>query len=285
MSEESSSTAPVPQKQKFFRGPRPLNQEERRNAKIAYLIAFGGIAAFLLQLFYFVVRYSIHDWLCILLYWILFLMPGYAANAGMLIWGGGAPMDGGRVAKDGRRLFGEGKTWRGFFLGPLLFGIPLSIFVHWILFLNWGNILNFAYGFLYPEIVYKFYETNPDQLFRDLALYMLGDANAVNPGDANWSAFWKLLPRIVLCAFGAPVGDLVKSYYKRRRGHDRGEPWWFADQLDFALGCLLMAGWFTFLTFDVLVLHIVIMLFVISPTITVVANTTSYLTGHKKVPW
>jgi CDP-2,3-bis-(O-geranylgeranyl)-sn-glycerol synthase len=281
-SQPDSAISP-PKKEKFFRGPRPLSKDERKNAYIAFGLAIGGIIAFLLQLLYFSIVYSVNDWLCILIYWICFIMPGYAANAGMLIWGGGAPMDGGRVAKDGRRIFGPGKTWRGFLLGPIGFGIPLALFVHWILYLNWPVIVDLANGFLAsPTPIYKFYENNPNQLLRDLALYMLGDANAVNPGDANWAAFWKLLPRVVLCAFGAPVGDLVKSYIKRRKGHDRGEPWWFWDQLDFVIGCLLMSGWFVFSSFNI---HIAIMLFVISPTITVVANTISYSTGHKKVPW
>jgi CDP-2,3-bis-(O-geranylgeranyl)-sn-glycerol synthase len=270
-------------KNKACRGPRPLNLEEQKNARIAFGLAMGGVIAFCLQLLYFKFVYTIHDWLCILIYWILFIMPGYISNGGMLIWGGGAPIDGGKLAKDGRRLFGPGKTWRGFFLGPLGFGIPLAIVVHIFLFIYWPEILTLANGFLNsPQFLYKFYQDNPQQLIRDLALYMLGDANAVNPGDANIYTFLKLLPRIFICAFAAPVGDLLKSYFKRRAGHERGEPWWLLDQLDFVVACLIFSVWFVLPAFNI---HILIMLLVISPTISIVANTITYFTGNKKVPW
>src|SRR6056297_1878087 len=94
---------------------KELNTEEKKNAKIAFSIAGVGIAGFIAQLLYFVIVHSIDDWLAVLTYWIVFIMPGYLANAGMLILGGGKPLDGGKMAKDGRRLFGPGKTIRGFF--------------------------------------------------------------------------------------------------------------------------------------------------------------------------
>jgi CDP-2,3-bis-(O-geranylgeranyl)-sn-glycerol synthase len=117
---------------------------------------------------------------------------------------------------------------------------------------------------------------------------MIGDSNAIHGTDANMANFVKLIPRVILCSFGAPLGDLVKSYAKRRQGLERGEPWWFLDQVDFVFGCLLLSGWFVFGGFAdnwIVFTHVLIMLFIITPTITVMANTTSYLTGHKKVPW
>ena len=33
------------------------------------------------------------------------------------VFGGGLPIDGGRVLKDGRRILGDGKTYRGLFAG------------------------------------------------------------------------------------------------------------------------------------------------------------------------
>ncbi|HLE96271.1 MAG TPA: CDP-2,3-bis-(O-geranylgeranyl)-sn-glycerol synthase [Candidatus Thermoplasmatota archaeon] len=47
-----------------------------------------------------------------------FLLPAYLANMAPVFVGGGAPMDGGRVWRDGRRILGAGKTWRGFLLAP-----------------------------------------------------------------------------------------------------------------------------------------------------------------------
>ena len=40
-------------------------------------------------------------------------------NPAAVIFGGGPPIDGGATWRDGRRLFGEGKTVRGFILGVL----------------------------------------------------------------------------------------------------------------------------------------------------------------------
>lgn len=280
---EASSENPPPKKQKWYLGKRALSDFEKRNAKWAFILAGVGVTTFFLQLLYFSIVFSTGDWLCVLIYWIVFLMPAYAANAGMSMFGGKGPaIDFGHICKDGRRLFGPGKTWRGFILGPIGFGIPLSIFVHWILYVNWGNIIAAANGFLATGSVYTFYEDNPDFLIRDLALYLIGDANAIHPEDANWATFLKLLPRIILCSFGAPTGDLVKSWAKRRKGLERGEPWWMLDQMDFALGALLFAGWWVFPYYNI---HIFIMTVMITPTITVVANIFGFWFGKKKVPY
>jgi CDP-2,3-bis-(O-geranylgeranyl)-sn-glycerol synthase len=42
-----------------------------------------------------------------------FLLPAYAANPMAVVFGGGTPMDFGRSLRDGRRILGDGKTWRG----------------------------------------------------------------------------------------------------------------------------------------------------------------------------
>ncbi len=48
-----------------------------------------------------------------------FFLPAYVANPMAVVWGGGTPMDFGRVLRDGERLFGDGKTWRGLVGGTL----------------------------------------------------------------------------------------------------------------------------------------------------------------------
>ncbi|MCX8198292.1 MAG: CDP-2,3-bis-(O-geranylgeranyl)-sn-glycerol synthase [Candidatus Micrarchaeota archaeon] len=50
---------------------------------------------------------------------IAFILPSYFANATPVVLGGGAPIDFGRKMGDGNRLFGEGKTIRGFLSGVL----------------------------------------------------------------------------------------------------------------------------------------------------------------------
>jgi CDP-2,3-bis-(O-geranylgeranyl)-sn-glycerol synthase len=292
MSNSNSNTAEasnsIPQKKGFLRPPKPLNEKEKKNAKIALIMAISGILAFLLQMIYFLAFDTSGDWLCVLIYWISFIMPAYLTNAGMLIWGAGGgdhgkvPMDFGKNFKDGRRLFGDGKTWRGFFGGTLGFGIPIALFIHAIFFFAWPTVINSAQRFMTTGSVYKFYENNPANLFRDLAVFLLNDPNAVNANSATWAVWWNLLPRVVLNAFGAAFGDLIAAFLKRRVNIPRGQPFWIVDQLDFLCGALLFSGWwvFPYMTF-----HVYLLLLVITPTITVVANNISYWTGHKPCPW
>jgi CDP-2,3-bis-(O-geranylgeranyl)-sn-glycerol synthase len=46
-----------------------------------------------------------------------FIFPAYCANATPVLAGGGTKMDFGKNFIDGKRIFGNNKTWRGFFFG------------------------------------------------------------------------------------------------------------------------------------------------------------------------
>jgi CDP-2,3-bis-(O-geranylgeranyl)-sn-glycerol synthase len=72
--------------------------------------------------------------------WVIF--PAYIANSSAVIFGGGKPVDFGRNYRDGRRIFGGGKTWCGFF-GGILAGVGFGfgqIICTWFSFPNhfWG---------------------------------------------------------------------------------------------------------------------------------------------------
>jgi CDP-2,3-bis-(O-geranylgeranyl)-sn-glycerol synthase len=65
-----------------------------------------------------------------------FIFPAYCANATPVIAGGGTQMDFGKNFYDGKRIFGNNKTFRGFFFGlaiglmvglveSVLFGFPI----------------------------------------------------------------------------------------------------------------------------------------------------------------
>jgi len=54
-----------------------------------------------------------------LLQLVLFILPAYFANSIPVLLGGGAAIDGGKKMGDGNRVFGAGKTVRGFFSGVL----------------------------------------------------------------------------------------------------------------------------------------------------------------------
>ena len=45
---------------------------------------------------------------------LILLIPAYIANSSPVLFGGGTPMDMGKNFLDNERIFGEGKTIRGF---------------------------------------------------------------------------------------------------------------------------------------------------------------------------
>ena len=65
---------------------------------------------------------------------VWFFLPAFVANPMAVVFGGGTPIDFGRTLRDGERLFGDGKTWRGLvggtfsgaFLGFLL-SVPVNL--------------------------------------------------------------------------------------------------------------------------------------------------------------
>ncbi len=60
-----------------------------------------------------------------------FFLPAYVANPMAVVFGGGLPIDFGRSLRDGGRLFGDGKTWRGLVGGVAsgaILGLALSTF-------------------------------------------------------------------------------------------------------------------------------------------------------------
>ena len=66
-------------------------------------------------------------------YWVIALfaalwamLPAYVPNSAAAVFGGGTPIDFGKTCGDGRRIFGDGKTHRGFFGGVLCGGAGRS---------------------------------------------------------------------------------------------------------------------------------------------------------------
>lgn len=58
---------------------------------------------------------------------LTFIFPAYCANGTPVLAGGGAKMDFGRNFVDGKRIFGNNKTFRGFFFGWAVgFGVGLA---------------------------------------------------------------------------------------------------------------------------------------------------------------
>jgi CDP-2,3-bis-(O-geranylgeranyl)-sn-glycerol synthase len=59
------------------------------------------------------------------------MLPAYLSNMLPVFVGGGAPIDLGRRWKDGRRILGDGKTWRGLALAPLV-ALVLTVPLEWL---------------------------------------------------------------------------------------------------------------------------------------------------------
>ena len=137
---------------------------------------------------------------------IYFMLPAYVANLSGLAFGGGTPVDGGRECKDGRRLIGNGVTWKGFANGTIL-----------------GTLVGAILGII-------------GTFFGDLSVLTSGII-----GLPVYGSFVGGLSLGFLMAFGALLGDAVGSFIKRRIGLQSGEPAPIMDQLDFVVGALVLS--------------------------------------------
>jgi len=166
------------------------------------------------------------------------MLPAYLPNPVAALCGGGLPVDLGRNYSDGKRVFGDGKTYRGLFAG-ILAGILIGLVQIW----SQGR-----YG-------------------------------------------WDFLPQqtllsITLLSVGALLGDLVKSFFKRRFGKERGAKWPVADQYDLVIGAFVLL-----LVFDpqwlfaAVTLPVLIAILILTPVLHRAMNILGYLVKVKEVPW
>jgi len=94
------------------------------------------------------------------------------------------------------------------------------------------------------------------------------------------------LTSVSLLALGALLGDLGKSFLKRRIGKVRGEKWPVADQLDLVAGAFVLMllfdpGWlFAYLTIPILII-ILILTIILHRAVNIIG----YVMGVKEVPW
>lgn len=133
-------------------------------------------------------------------------LPAWIANSMPVLFGGGPPIDGGRVFRDGHRVLGDGKTIRGFIVGVLL-GTLTGV----------GQYL--AASYLQPI----------------MELYVI-----VTPEMA--SILYMPIPAAFLLSVGALMGDLVGSFFKRRIDIKSGNPAPVLDQLGFIIMALVFAA-------------------------------------------
>ncbi len=91
---------------------------------------------------------------------------------------------------------------------------------------------------------------------------------------------------IVTLSLGAMLGDLTKSFFKRRLGLGRGRPLPLADQLDFVVGAWVL----TYLFFPEWFVHnftlpVIVIVLALSPLIHLAVNLIGYKLGKKQEPW
>ena len=166
------------------------------------------------------------------------MLPAYLPNPIAALAGGGTPIDLGRNLSDGKRIFGEGKTYRGLIIG-ILAGIGIGLAQIWV---------SGVYG----------WENLPEQTYLS----------------------------ITLLATGALLGDLCKSFLKRRLGKERGAKWPIADMYDLVAGSLLLVlifdpAWL----FANMTLLILVLILIITPILHRVVNIIGYHFRVKEVPW
>ncbi|MEM0493146.1 MAG: CDP-2,3-bis-(O-geranylgeranyl)-sn-glycerol synthase [Candidatus Thermoplasmatota archaeon] len=142
-------------------------------------------------------------WYIIIIQSLWLILPAYIANASAVIVGGGLPIDRGRIYKDGRRVLGDGKTYRGLFVGTLL-----------------GMIAGFCLV---------------------IAAYYINNTEYNYLGLNDFGRYPLMIPLIFSLCFGALMGDIIESFFKRRLGKERGENWVPFDQIDFLLGSLALS--------------------------------------------
>jgi len=234
---------------------KPLDPRQVRNVKIfCLLIGIANILCVVLMSIF----WSIYAYLIILGFCVLGMAPAFIANAGMTFAGtfrgAGKPMDFGRYFM-GHRLFGKGKTWKGFF-GGFLIGIALG----------WLTVL------LYPPLitVVTIGQWDLVRLFIQKELLTI----FLQPSFPN--LFW----RIILLSIGACLGDLIGSFFKRRTGRERGEQFPLVDQLGFIIGAYLLAYPFFPMSW-----YYLLVICLITPLIHILANIVGYYMGKKEVPW
>lgn len=167
------------------------------------------------------------DFLTTILYSIYLMIPAYFANGSALVFGGGTPIDFGKYAWDGRRIAGDGCTWRGLVGGGLL-----------------GMVVGGLLGFLADYGV-------ASTLFNISAFQITFISGNIPKG---------LLIGFLL-GFGALIGDVIGSFIKRRLNFERGKPVPLLDQLDFVIVSLIFVSLIIRVSWEVIVIILILSIF------------------------
>lgn len=136
------------------------------------------------------------------------------------------------------KLFGSHKTWRGFYAGYI--GALATLFLQ---------------SYLYGLVISSAAKTSPILNYSEINIFLYA----------------------ALFGIGALAGDLIKSFFKRRRGIAPGGSWFPFDQLDFVLGTLIFLS-----PFFVLPWQNIAAIIIITPLLHFLANLLAYALKLKK---
>lgn len=191
---------------------------------------------------------SIFSVLILSAYAIYFMLPAYLANASALTFGGGTPLDLGRSMNDGRRILGDGVTWKGTIIGILI-----------------GMGIGLLQGAVTGNLVQN--------------LLIIGDPGIAQlvQGTITTNIVQGTLLGLALGS-GAIIGDACGSFIKRRFKVERGRPVPLMDQLDFVVGAIIFASLVISIPINLIILIIIISIF-----LHLGANIIAYLLGMKNV--
>jgi CDP-2,3-bis-(O-geranylgeranyl)-sn-glycerol synthase len=183
-----------------------------------------------------------------------FFLPAYLANPMAVVFGGGTPIDFGRSLRDGQRVLGDGKTWRGLVGGTAMgavFGVLVTVP---LALLAPGSSWSFGYPVQAP--------------MEGLVLAFVASA---------------------VLAVGALLGDLAGAFIKRRLHKPRGAKAPGLDQYDFVVGGLLLSvtipSWSVPRFFSGDALLGLLAIIVITPALHRAVNLVGYRMGKKHEPW
>jgi len=188
-------------------------------------------------------------------FWIMF--PAYVSGSAAVLFKGSTPMDHGRSWR-GKRLFGDGKTWEGFIMGGLT-----GVFA----------------GSMQQLVCY--YSGQP--YLEAFGLRVIGTFDPEGYAAMSLGAL-----AVTAClSYGGMVGDLIKSFIKRRMDLPRGSKSPFLmDQLDFVAGAWLVTiPIFPYWFFKVFGIFNFIIVLVMAPLLHRAVNIIGYKLGAKKEPW
>ncbi|MCQ2977736.1 MAG: CDP-2,3-bis-(O-geranylgeranyl)-sn-glycerol synthase [archaeon] len=194
---------------------------------------------------------------------VWFILPAYVANGSGLLFGGGQPVDMNKTLMkegksinvkghefgvndigDGRRIIGNGVTWRGTVGGTIagtLIGGVLGLIGQTTHFtinqISGGMISPIVYGDVYSGLILGF-----------------------------------------LLAFGALLGDAIGSFIKRRIGIERGKSAPVLDQLDFVIVAIILSLFVVELD-----IWFIILICALTLIIHLLTNSIAYLLGLKDI--